>query len=276
MAAPKSSSASTAISVFTDHPDGQTWVLIRGLIRSRYHWAGFPERLQQQPWAGRLILPEVAGNGERSSETTPSGVHAMMEDVRQQALAETGGHKKLTLLAISMGAMIATEWAVCYPDEIEALHLINTSFGRFSKASERMHPTMALKLLRVLATTRGNPAGLEAIILQLTVNGRINPEILGDWVNFARQHPMRVRNILTQVWSASRYQGPAAAPVCRTYIYHSWRDRLVSGNCSRHIALAWQKPLHTHPTAGHDLPLEDPDWLIERISQSMSALPQDH
>ena len=108
------------------------WVLIRGLIRSRFHWGEFPRQLehavQQHNPGARLLTPELAGNGERWQETTPRGIRAMMEDIRQQVLPATKG-KAVTIAAISMGAMIASEWARCYPGEVKALHLINTSFN---------------------------------------------------------------------------------------------------------------------------------------------------
>lgn len=275
--APSSSSVFTATSICSETTSatapGRTWVLLRGLVRSRHHWHQFPRQLAQQPFVQHLILPELAGNGERTTEPTPFGIPAMMEDVRAQSLAALPANSgPITLLAISMGAMMAAEWARCYPDEIAEIHLINTSFGRFSRPWQRMRPTAAWQLLKVSTTTLGNPAALEAAILRLTLNGRVPADVLGDWVNFARQYPLGLRNILVQVLSASRYNGLATAPVRNVFIYNCLHDQLVAASASEQIARQWQKPLHTHISAGHDLPLEDPDWLLERISQSVNGI----
>jgi hypothetical protein len=43
-------------------------------------------------------------------------------------------------------------------------------------------------------------------------------------------------------------------------------DRLVDGSCSR--ALAYRVPgarLAEHDSAGHDLPLDDPEWVVAQI-----------
>ena len=42
-------------------------------------------------------------------------------------------------------------------------------------------------------------------------------------------------------------------------------DRLVSPRCSQRLAAAWKVPLALHPSAGHDLPLDDPDWLLAQL-----------
>ena len=276
MPAPLSSSEFIDTSICSDPVSqpvhGRTWVLLRGLLRSRFHWHHFPHQLATQPWVDQLIQPELAGNGERSRETTPLGITAMMEDLRAQVLPHLRHQQPVTLLAISMGAMIATEWAQHYPHEIAEMHLINTSFKRFSAPWERMRPATLRQLLQVAITTRLNPAALEAAILNATVNQRIPPDILGEWIHFARQHPQGWRNTLTQIWSASRYNGYEQAPIRRTFIYTCQHDRLVSSRASERIADHWRKPLHCHTTAGHDLPLEDPDWLLERIAQSTVGL----
>ena len=42
-------------------------------------------------------------------------------------------------------------------------------------------------------------------------------------------------------------------------------DRLVSPRCSERIARAWNAPLRMRPDAGHDLPLDDPDWVLGQL-----------
>ena len=43
-------------------------------------------------------------------------------------------------------------------------------------------------------------------------------------------------------------------------------DRLVDPACSRRLARTWQVPLLEHAQAGHDLPLDDPDWVAHQAS----------
>jgi pimeloyl-ACP methyl ester carboxylesterase len=45
------------------------------------------------------------------------------------------------------------------------------------------------------------------------------------------------------------------------------QDRLVNVQCSNTLAQRWHSPLRLHPTAGHDLPLDDAAWVIRQITQ---------
>jgi hypothetical protein len=42
-------------------------------------------------------------------------------------------------------------------------------------------------------------------------------------------------------------------------------DRLAHPTCSGRLAEALAAPLVVHPTAGHELPLDDPDWLLAQL-----------
>jgi len=82
-------SSSRPQDVSTDTQRTSDLVLLRGLIRSRYHWMQFPKQLQHYFPQQRLLLPELAGNGERYLERTPFSINAMMEDLRQQVHADS-------------------------------------------------------------------------------------------------------------------------------------------------------------------------------------------
>ena len=45
----------------------------------------------------------------------------------------------------------------------------------------------------------------------------------------------------------------------------SQNDHLVNSRCSLAIADAWHCALALHPDAGHDLPLDAPQWVIEQV-----------
>ena len=143
----------------------------------------------------------------------------------------------------------------------EALHLINTSLGRFSPPWQRMRPAA----LPALLTSVGQHRALERAILRVTLNLQNPDRYLEDWTAFADTHPLGLRNALVQLLSASAYRGPQQCPHPLTRIYVGAEDRLVHPDCSRAIAQHWNVPLSEHPRAGHDLPLDDPHWLLEEL-----------
>ncbi|MAS24967.1 MAG: hypothetical protein CMI03_10590 [Oceanospirillaceae bacterium] len=248
----------------------EQWILIRGLIRSRFHWGEFPGQLEHalqrhQP-AIELLTPELAGNGERWQELTPRGIRAMMEDIRQQVLPATQG-KPVTIGAISMGAMIASEWARVYPQEVKALHLINTSFSNLSLPWQRMRLPAFASLVANLASGRG----LEKPILYWTSNRKDSSQLAPVWQQYSDTHPLSLRNMLIQILSASGYRGPLQPPVTPAWCYVSMQDRLVSPRCTEKIAQRWQVPIERHNSTGHDLPLDDPEWLINAIVKNWLA-----
>lgn len=243
-------------------PPERRCVLIRGLVRSRFHWHEFPGLLLRQNTISDVVLPELAGNGERFNETTPFGIRAMMEDIRQHSrrlLPEPT--PPVVLVAISMGGMIATEWARCYPQEVQEIHLINTSFGALSPPWQRIRPAALLPLLRHFHTIPQR----ERTIAQHTLSTPIDSARLQQWIEFANRYPISLSNTLTQILSASRYRGMKVPPIKHAVVYASRNDHLVSSRCSERIAQTWQVPAKYHDHAGHDLPLDDPEWLVQQI-----------
>lgn len=240
-------------------------VFLRGLIRGHYHWAGFPDRFKNN---FKVIEVELPGNGYRFNELTPTDIPGMMHSIRDQVRAEHTG--PVTIIAISMGGMIATEWARQFPAEVSAMHLINTSLANMSLPWERMS---AIGFFRLMGCA-GSRERLERTIFSLTINRPYTATEEQAWLDFAISHPLRWRNVFAQLIAASRYKGPTSAPIERVFFYNAVKDRLVRSECTRRIAKRWKKPLLTHPEAGHDLPVDDPEWLeAELLVQLQSSAP---
>jgi pimeloyl-ACP methyl ester carboxylesterase len=71
--------------------------------------------------------------------------------------------------------------------------------------------------------------------------------------------------MLRQLIAAARYRGPAVAPAMPVLLLASRGDRLVDVACSRAMAARFGGALVEHADAGHDLPLDDPRWVAERV-----------
>jgi pimeloyl-ACP methyl ester carboxylesterase len=48
-------------------------------------------------------------------------------------------------------------------------------------------------------------------------------------------------------------------------------DQLVDPRCSQQLAQAWQAEHRIHPNAGHDLPLDDGEWVAQRVAAWVAA-----
>lgn len=238
------------------------WILLRGLVREGRHWGGFVAEFEQAVPGARAVLLNLPGNGPLCAQTSPATVREMVEACRAQLRAR-GKLAPYRILAVSMGAMVAAEWSHRYPDEVARQVLINTSMRPFSAFYRRLRPANYLPLLWLLAT-RAHPMQWEAAILRLTTN-HPREEVLATWCALREQSPVAASNLLRQLWAAATYRASTAAPAAATLVLASARDRLVAADCSRALAARWQVPLVVHPSAGHDLTLDDGPWVAEQV-----------
>ncbi|HEU4458693.1 MAG TPA: alpha/beta fold hydrolase [Methylibium sp.] len=242
------------------------WVLLRGLTRGAAHWGDFAQRLD-----AALPLPEPAlaidlpGNGTRHRERSPARVDAMVEALRA-SLHAAKGRPPYRVVAMSLGAMVAIEWARRRPGEIESAALINTSLRPFSPPWQRLRPAAFARLLGLLL--RGADArAWERAILALTTR-QAPAGTLERWIALREAQPVGRANALRQLLAAARFRAPTDAPAARLLLLASARDALVDPRCSQALQAAWRLEAdrrHEHAGAGHDLPLDDAAWVIERL-----------
>jgi pimeloyl-ACP methyl ester carboxylesterase len=240
------------------------WVLLRGLVRERRHWGAFPAQLQAALPGSVIMTADMPGNGSRCHEASPVTVDAMVEALRTD-LSARGVTGPVHVLALSLGAMVATQWRASYPDEIARCVLINTSMRPFSPFYQRLRWRNYPAIVRALVF--GHPASREALILRLTSERHGADEaLLRQWMQWQRECPVTRGNALRQLLAASRYRAPASGDGCPLLVLNGARDRLVDPACSRRLAQAWQAELRVHAEAGHDLPLDDGAWVARQVA----------
>ncbi len=240
------------------------WILIRGLTRSYFHWFDFKTELQQALNLESIETPELPGNGYLSELNTPDNLTNCIDELRKQIqkIDEPVG-----LLGISLGGVIATKWAHDYPNDISHLVIINSSFSS-SPFYHRLKPKNYLKI--ILMTFSKNLDDLEKFILQTTSNTDLWKKKLQDGIAFQKKHPVQFQNLIQQLRLAQQANFKTK-PAAETLILTSENDRLVHHTCSLKIAKAWNLQAKIHPTAGHDLPMDDAAWIIEKIKSEFNT-----
>jgi pimeloyl-ACP methyl ester carboxylesterase len=239
-----------------------TWILLRGLTREKRHWRSFPQQLREELVDAQVIPLELPGNGELNGMSSPSSIEGMASYCHAE-VARLGVDPPYHLVAMSMGAMVATAWALSHPEEVAACVLINTSFGGFSPVHHRFRPLAWKVLLRSLVTRSLEQR--EALTFHLTSRLVVPAApMIEEWAAIRRSRPIQVWNALRQLMAAARFRGPSTPPV-PTLILASAGDRLADPRCSREIARRWHCDLATHPSAGHDLPLDDGRWVAQQV-----------
>jgi pimeloyl-ACP methyl ester carboxylesterase len=246
-----------------------TWVLLRGLSRESGHWGVFPDHLLRelralQP-ASRLLMQDLPGTGTMRRQASPTQVSAIVDACRAD-LRQRGIQGPVSLVGMSLGAAVLTDWANRYPDEIEAGVLINPSLRPFSELFRKSRPLNYLGLL-LLSLSRFSARMREERVLSLTTRLTPTHAVIDRWLELQRQHPLGVRNTARQLLASIRYRASRTRPAAPMLLLCSKADGLVDWRCSQAISRAWGAPLRLHTKAGHDLPLDDPQWVARVVAE---------
>jgi pimeloyl-ACP methyl ester carboxylesterase len=238
-----------------------TWILLRGWTREARHWGRFPGELAAALPGAKILAADLPGNGSLSEQRSPSSVPAIVEALRGSVPVE----RPLYVLGLSLGGMVAMEWACRHPAEVAGCVLINTSVRPFSPFYRRLRAANYAALVRLLLLERDVEAR-EARILALTSAAAPSATLVSDWARYAREFPVRRANALRQVMAAARYRAPLSPPSVPLLVLASRGDALVDWRCSEALARRWGAPLEVHASAGHDLALDDGAWVAERVA----------
>ena len=246
----------------------ETLFLIRGLTREARHWGQFREILDSNSSEIKIETIEIPGAGVHHKVPSHLTIKEMVSFMRNEFLEKKS--EVNYICAISLGGMIAAEWLFSHPKDFEKAILINTSFGDISPFYKRM--TLA-SFSQLVKTPLKKGIARERNILGVVSN---RPELYDltskIWYEFQLDAPMNPKNAVRQLFAAMKFSTKGRVPNCPTYIIASENDRLAKVSCSHEIAKKWKtSPPVIHPTAGHDLPLDDPDWLSEKITTILKA-----
>ncbi|AOY89775.1 alpha/beta hydrolase [Marinobacter salinus] len=238
------------------------WILLRGLTREQAHWGDFPRRLQASFPSHRFHAVDLPGTGVHFREASPDTIAGIREAVRRQVLHIP---KPFSLLGLSMGGMVALDWAQhASTGEIQNLVLINASSG-FSPPWQRVRPASWPRIFKLISCRE--LFDRERDILRLTSNREVPLGLAKQWYRIQRQRPVSRRNALNQLAAATRFRPGAKRPMTDALLLASRGDRLVHWKCSSALEQRWQWTLKLHPDAGHDLVLDEPEWILNQLAE---------
>lgn len=244
------------------------WVLMRGLARHSAHWGPFRDLLVKRFPQDRFEFMDVRGNGTLNGQKSYLRISQSVDDLRLRCPFTAKG-EKINLVAISMGGMMAVDWARRYPEEVQSVVCINTSDQGTSHFWDRLRPS-SLKLLFKILLHNTDPVKREELSLDLITN------LVKDKKKIAQEFSTLAvtsrENFFRQLFAASQFRFPKEKPPVPVLLLCSQGDRMVSSSCTVNIAAQWKMTPQIHPLAGHDLPLDDPQWLLDQISGFQRSL----
>ena len=219
-----------------------------------------------------------AGQRPRICRPAPAGGHgrtaARSRSAQRLGAAGLGG-RPLHLLAMSLGAMVAIAWAQRHPGEL-ARH------GADQHQCAAAQSLLAAPAAARLAGAAAQPARPDvAARARSSHPGADQPHrgrlarregAAGRLGRLAAGLASAPQQCCADCWPP-RFHAPEQAPPVPLLLLAGAGDRLVDPACSRRLARTWQVPLLEHAQAGHDLPLDDPDWVAHQASLFSAGQP---
>jgi len=236
------------------------WLFLRGWARDKDHWAHFPKHFQSSFPSARIHFLDNPGFGTESNSKSPWSVDGIRKNLRSRWLPLRAAHPEpWHLLGISLGGMIALDWVEHHPQDFESLVLINASSKDTAKPWERLRWRELPKFLKIMSTR--DLQSREKQILELSANRPL------PTLPFPAKK-LSMKNAFRQLIASACFRS-FGAPKLPCLFLSSEKDRLVDPVASTRLAQALKATQFCHPTAGHDLPLDEPEWLSKKIAQWM-------
>lgn len=249
--------------------EGINILLLRGLTRESRHWGQFPKVFQERLGTkAKIHLLDLPGVGTERHRQSPWTIEGMYQDVaaRWEKLrsAESGSW---AVVAISLGAMLALHWIGQNPQAFSRAVLINTS-SNLSPVWDRL---AFANIPNVLKTTLiRDPFQRERHVLSMTTRllGNLD-ELASQWAGYLRETPPARGVALRQIAAALSFRVPPKLSTKLLFLA-SKQDGFTNPYCSNVLARHLNAPLIQHDSGGHDLSLDDPQWLAERCAEFLS------
>jgi pimeloyl-ACP methyl ester carboxylesterase len=240
-------------------------VFIRGLVREADHWEdSLVHSIQEGLNADLVTRLDIPGAGVHIDKKVPLSIKGIVEFMRAEFLQKNPADHDALFITISMGGMVGAEWARLYPQDMKAgLVMINSSLGGHSPIYKRLKPSA---YPMVLSQPFLNLEKREYAQLKKVSNRpEIYDQIAQKWIRIQKDRPMKVASKIRQLLAATHYRPSKAKPNVSVLILVGERDRLVDPQCSYDIHKNWNVPIEAHPTAGHALGIDAPEWVSEKI-----------
>ena len=116
-------------------PAARVLVFLHGITGSRRYWE---KRVLQLGRRYRVIIPDLLGFGLSPKPRMDYTMDAFVRSLRAFLEAEGLGDRPVTLVGHSLGALIGVEYAIAYPEQVEALVLLNLPWHESAEEAHRL------------------------------------------------------------------------------------------------------------------------------------------
>lgn len=246
---------------------GPVLVLLNGWTASGLAWPRAWVRQLERRY--RLLRVDNRGSGYSRFCDTPFTVADMADDVA--AVLDAEGHERAALVGLSMGGMIAQEFALRHSSRLQALMLISTR----PPAPAHIPPPRLMALSGLLAPQRGGE-GLDSYMTRLWSSAVADgfadrePRSIQDLVDQIVARPTTREMLMHQLRAVSGW-GHAdrlSRIDARTIVVHGDADTFVEAENGRRLAELIPGARYVElGGVGHLPPVESPEALLALVDE---------
>lgn len=236
------------------------WVIIRGLGREAGHNREFLEKLKKADPTAEVKCVDLPGAGAFYKLSSPMSIESIAEFLYLELKKDVVDERYI--ISVSLGAMVVTALLRSYPDIVKGAVLANSSFANLSPFYHRLQLEAFMHIYR--AAMAVNSHERERAVLDMVSNRQDRHNYIDEWVQIAEERPVSTINFLKQLFAAATYSLPQEKPKTPILVLCSGQDRMVRPECSQKLSAYWDLPIEVHPTAGHEIWLDEGEWVIEK------------
>ena len=239
------------------------FVLVRGMKQDARHWLDLPDRLADAAGVPVVTL-DLPGVGAARDVDPPRSVRGLTRGLREQLRAKAPADTRWVGVGLSLAGMAMVRWAVEAPDELAGVVLGNSSAAGLSAPWQRLRWTAWPQMVRTVFTRELSERERRSLGMVSNAPAERLDALAHRYARFAEEQPYTRRTFVRQLAAGATFRMPARVEV-PTLVLCGGGDRFVSPRCSEALASRLGAPLHRHPTAGHDLAVDAPEWLISEL-----------
>ena len=253
------------------------FLLLRGLLRESRHWYEFPDELAKRIPNSNVTCLDLPGIGSEKTNQSGWSIQAIMEDLRlrwleKKAQLELGSDESSSnvLFALSLGAMVAMEWAHYYPEDWQHLFLVNSSASNLSLPNKRIKPSAIAELIKS-SLIQSDELREQTVLKLCTENS--SDEKIEKYSKIASEVPSDRKHLrslaVRQLGAASRFFVKQIDEDVKLHFLVSRKDSLTDPSCSYKLAQYFSSDVLVNEKAGHDLCFDDTKWVLDRIEETL-------
>ncbi len=235
--------------------------LILGIAREKRNWSKPIKVLQVTFPDFEVIALDNPGMGEYHKTAVPLSIEKNV-DFLKTSFDKLKGDENY-FIGWSLGGMIVSKWSQLYPKDMNGIVLITSSYGSLSMVWQRLR-TLIIPLVVFAIISKGKRR--ENGMFNTTCKNEQNRErLVNEWIKIDEESPVTVINIIRQLIAATLFYTKSFKKLHPTLVLGAPNDQLVNNKCSKAIATFLDAPYKEHPTAGHDVFNDEPEWVAKEV-----------